>query len=245
MLYISQDIARNIHNASRSGDKRLTRDIIGDEIAKMIVTKPSNVKKAILDAGIEIKKNDESALAKILIENIPINSKLRKNMTVLLMDSNGVSESMSFSGYMPKTNGKKMNDTSKQAGVVIYDAMHFAFDSDSKSESDEANKTLVNKIKTHISNFDVINGKDKVKLKKAIVITSIVTIGLMVGGYYLTRYIINRKKEKAQEALSQDDMQSIGINNQNQNGNDAQINIPNDGGVYDMSYVNNQNTNKI
>ena len=97
MLYISQDIAHNIYNASKSGDTKLSRDIISDEIAKLIVTTPYAVKKAIIDANISIGANPSNTdIAKALNANISINSKLRKNITALMLHTNKIPSEMNF-----------------------------------------------------------------------------------------------------------------------------------------------------
>lgn len=197
MVYISQDIAHNIYNASKSGDTKLSRDIISDEIAKLIVTTPYAVKKAIIDANISIGANPSNKeIAKALNANISINSKLRKNITSLILHTNKIPSEMNFEGYMPKPNGKKVNEKAIKADRFVYDSMYFAFNSDSETDSDESEKDLVNKIKTHENNFNVINGKEKKNYKKAILYTALIAVGLTVGGYFLTRYLIKRHKAK-------------------------------------------------
>jgi hypothetical protein len=259
MQYISHDISNNLLQARQFNDLNLNRDIIHDEISKLIVNDRNNVRKAVVDAGIEFKSQPtKEYVAKLVAQNINNNAKLRRNIASLIQQNNNVPAELNFEGDdKDKKGANKLKPHSVKSEGFIYDSVYFAFAGD--GESIAQNETsLLNKIKTHSINFDALTGAEKKKLIKTIVYTTLITSAVLVAGYFTLRYFV-RKRKAEREAMEgsmgnmdnnniqgqgmQPDMNN-GMNQPNQMGqsqpfaNNPNINVtPN--GIYDNSFQQN------
>lgn len=257
MQYISHDISKNLVNARSYNDLALNKDIIHDEVSKLIVNDRNNVRKAIVDAGIVFEKTpSKEYIASLIANNINSNSKLRKNISTLITKNNNMPADLNFDGEIADSKKKinpKLKPITIKSNDFVYDSVYFAFAGDGEGIA-QNEKSLINKIKTHTINFDALTGAEKKKLIKTIVYTTLITSGVLVIGFFTLRYFV--KKRRAEKEAAQGGMMDNGgqlnsmpnngmqqdMNNQmgqpqpfNQNSN---INVtPN--GIYDNSFQQN------
>lgn len=192
MQFIAHNIYYNILGAEASKDSGLRRDIMLDEVSKIIATEPNSVKKAMVDAGIQcqvgMKPKD---IANILQSNISSNAQLRKNISTIINMKNGGDKFLNVSGSKKSKNrsSKKPKVKKMDAEALIYDSLYFSFNG---ADADMQDDTLAQKVKARISTINVLTGKDKVNAKKAVMYSILLTSIAWVGGYYITKWAIKK-----------------------------------------------------
>ena len=86
MIYENHNLIENIKNLKGTKDMRISRELILSEISKVIVSKPYEVRKALLDCGVQVSEAPSKVeLVRKVSFNAARSACLRYNLGTLIM----------------------------------------------------------------------------------------------------------------------------------------------------------------
>ena len=201
MQYIKHSFVKNFNNAVKYKDSHFMKDLLHDEIAKLIVHDKNNVVRAIINGGITIDKIPSNRkTAKIIITNISRNEKLRKGLIELILQHDLSDSQAVVDGAKEYTNNGKsiigssqlesLNKTINKYFKGLDASLYVSFDN--VNEDDE--KSIDDKVSVHDNNKD---NMEQNLMKKPIPIKHLgyIYVGLAVIGY-ASFYYFNKKMAK-------------------------------------------------
>ena len=168
MQFIKHNFLENYYNAVRSRDKILQKDLLNDEIAKLIVYDYDGVRNTCLKNGIVVRKIKAKKLAKVVSKD---SGQLKKDIINLIIKHNKISEkgqkylnkNLDFSVLKAEGNNELIND---------------------KMIGHDKNKSAI---------LGIIGNNTQVDVKKIVFKSVLITSLCFIGGYLIFNYIKMRK----------------------------------------------------
>jgi len=103
MIYERHKLFENINNIKGTKDMKISRELIVSELAKVILSRPHEVKKALVDCGVAVSERPSKVqLVKKVSYNVARSRCLRYNLGVLVMQNQMPFDDGSSDGYSNK-----------------------------------------------------------------------------------------------------------------------------------------------
>ena len=104
MIYEKHKLFENINNIKGTKDMRISRELIVSELAKVILSRPHEVKRALVDCGVAVSDRPSKVqLVKKVSYNVARSRCLRYNLGVLVMQNQMPFDDGSSDGYSNKS----------------------------------------------------------------------------------------------------------------------------------------------
>ena len=198
MQYIEHDFFNNYKSAYSSKDAIFVKDILTDEIAKLIAHDRVRVIQALNNAKIPVDLSiSNTALGKLVNSNVSKNETLRKNIIALVIDNNGGAKD-----GLRITGGKEQPSNNGTMSKILDSGLKMSFNGNSFN-------ILGSRISQHMTqrkymnryNFDANDDSSNKANKTAKIITFTVlgTAVAIVGTYFLIKYL---KKPSESEGMA-------------------------------------------
>lgn len=189
----SQRDTKQHKNAAADAD--LEQGIL-DELAKVIAYNPKEVAACIIASGVEIEANAKpKKIVAVLKDNLHKNEFLRKNITTLLIRK----DEATVSGDGKAAEALKNPQVQESISTILAGIIGSAKNVKDKRKARQAQTNLGNlekKVQNIQNNTD---NKEGMKKTTKFIIYGVIGAAVLVGGYYLVRYLAAKKAKKMAE----------------------------------------------